>query len=307
MPSSSSTDSVRGFALLIGALCLTVCPALRANDVLPRLFTNIPVGTNFLSLGYTRSEGNVSVDPSLALDVEAELDTFLVSYSRSFGLFGQSALVSATLPYADLTLTGIVQGERVTASGDEMPDPRFKLALNLAGAPALTAEEFRSYRQRTIVGFNIEVSPPWGDYDPTRRINFGANRWTVAPELGVAHRFRRVTLEVAGGAIFFSDNDEYLVDSTLKQEPIALVRANLRYHLRRPGTWIGIGALYLNGGETTIDGEDRNDLQSKSRAGAAFSLPFARRHNLLLKFSAGVTTRIGADFNNYQLIYTYRF
>ena len=35
------------------------------------------------------------------------------------------------------------------------------------------------------------------------------------------------------------DNDEYLVDQTLKQEPIAAIRANLIYHFRRPGTWLG--------------------------------------------------------------------
>ena len=278
-----------------------------ANDVQPRLFTNVPVDTNFIALGYTRSVGNVAVDPSLALDVEAELDTYLVSYSRTFGLFGQSGIFTAVLPYADLTLSGIVQGEQVTVSGAERPDPRFRFALNLSGAPALTAKEFAGYRQQTIVGFNIEVQPPWGDYDETRRINFGSNRWTITPELGFSHRFRHFTVEGAGSLIFFSDNNEYLVDSTLKQEMIGVVRANLLYHFRRPGTWIGVAALYLSGGESTINGVDREDLQSNSRVGGALSVPFGGRHNLLLKISAGVTTRIGADFNNYGVVYTYRF
>jgi hypothetical protein len=285
-----------------------VSPSATANDVLPRLFTNVPVGMNFLRLGYTRSEGNVSVDPSLALDVDAELDTYLVSYSRSFGLFGQSSIISASLPYADLTLTGIVQGERVSASGDERPDPSFRLAMNLTGAPALTREEFRHYRQKTIVGLNLEVMPPWGDYDSSRVVNFGSNRWTVSPGLGISHRMGRFTLEGSGTLIFFSDNNEYLIDGSLSQETIATVRATLLYHFpHRPGTWVGLSGLYLNGGETTIDGEDRNDLQSNSRLGAALSWPFGRRHNLLFKISAGVTTRIGADFNNYQVIYTFAF
>jgi len=278
-----------------------------ANDVQPRLFTNIPVGLNFISLGYTRSEGNVSVDPSLALDVEAKLDTYLVSYSRSFGLFGQSALFTAALPYADLTLTGVVQGERVTASGNERPDPSFILAVNLRGAPALSLQEFAGYRQKTIVGFNIAVTPPWGDYDETRRINFGSNRWTVSPELGFSRRVGRFALEGAGSLTFFSDNTEYLVDNTLKQETIAMVRANLIYYFRRPGTWIGVSGLYLNGGQTEINGGHRDDLQINSRLGGTLSVPFGRRHNVLFKYSAGVTTRIGANFNNYQMIYTYRF
>jgi len=293
--------------LLAGLVLLVLGEPVVASDVQLRLFTNVPIGTNFIGLGYTRSVGNVAVDPSLALDVEAELHTYLVSYTRTFGLFGQAGIFTAVLPYADLTLSGIVQGEQVTASGDERPDPRFRFALNLSGAPALTAEEFAGYRQKTIVGFNIEVVPPWGDYDETRLINFGSNRWTITPELGFSHRFRHFTVEGAGSLIFFSDNREYLVDSTLKQDVIGVVRANLLYHFRRPGTWIGVGALFLSGGESSVDGVDRDDLQSNSRLGAALSVPFGGRHNLLFKYSSGVTTRIGADFDNYQVVYTYRF
>jgi len=288
------------------AFCgLFACDAY-ANDVLPRLLTNVPVDLNWVTLGYTLSEGNVSVDPSLALDVDATLHTYLMSYTRSFAAFGQSATFTAAVPYADLTLSGLFQGEFVTAQDDRFADPRFRLAFNLSGAPALKAEEFAGYRQKTIIGFDIEVSAPLGHYDETRRINFGANRWSVIPELGIGHRFKRFTVEAAASVAFFSDNDEYLIDQTLKQEPIAAIRANLIYHFRRPGTWLGVSTLYLRGGETTIDGEDRSDLQSTSRAGMSLSVPFARRHNLLFKYSRGVTTRIGADFDNYSIAYTYR-
>jgi len=277
------------------------------NDVLPRMFTNVPVNTNFLSVGYTRSRGNVSVDPSVASDVKAELDTYTLSYARSFAAFGQSALITVALPYADLKLTGIVGGAEVTRQDAAMPDPRVRLAFNLSGAPALPAAKFGGYRQHTIVGFNIEVTPPLGDYDKTRRVNFGANRWSVAPQIGFGHRFNRLTVEGALTAIFFSDNDEYLVDNTLKQDPIGVMRMNVIYDFARPGTWLGVGALYLAGGETTINGENQANLQTSSRAGVAFSWPFARRHNLLFKYSRGVTTRIGANFDNYQVQYTLRF
>jgi hypothetical protein len=108
-------------------------------------------------------------------------------------------------------------------------------------------------------------------------------------------------------AILFSPNHDYLVSSTLEQEPIGVARANLIYHFQRPGTWLGVSALYLKGGETSIDGVKRADLQSNSRVGIALSVPFARRHNVLLRYSNGVTTRIGADFDNYQVQYTLRF
>lgn len=294
--------------LLLTLILVSLAPdGTASNDVLPRLLTNVPVNVNYLSLSYTRSEGNVGVDPSLALDVEAQLDSYVMSYTRSFAAFGQSATFTALLPFSDLSLTGVVHGAATSASDAQVPDPGFRLAVNLSGAPALQLKEFAGYRQKTIVGFNLKVTAPLGHYDESRRINFGANRWSVSPELGIGRRLKRITLEGAVAAVFFSDNDEYLGNQTLKQEPIGMVRANLLYHFRRPGTWIGISSLYLRGGETTIAGDPREDLQSNSRVGVALSVPFAGRHNLLFKYSRGVTTRIGADFDNYNISYTLMF
>ena len=294
-----------GTGCVIGVLLFSASAG--ANDVQPRLFTNIPVGTNFLSFNYTRSEGNVTVDPSVALDVTAELHTYSAAYGRAFGLWGKSATFIAAVPYADLTLSGIVENQFVMASDNKLADPRFVFAVNLIGAPAMSKEEFAGYRQETIVGFNVAVTAPLGDYQQERQVNFGSNRWSISPELGISYRQGRFTLEAAGSLIVFTDNDEYLVNNTLEQEPIALVRANVLYHFNRPGTWIGIGGLYQRGGETSVNGVDRQDLQKRSRAGAAISFPIGGAHNFQLKYSSGVTTRIGADFDNYSLTYTYMF
>jgi hypothetical protein len=290
------------------AVIAALAGVVRANDIQPRLFTNAPVGTNFASLAYTRSEGNVAVDANVATDVEATLDTFVASYSHAFGLFGKSATFTAAVPYVDATVSGFVGGVATTVSDRNVGDPRFRLAVNLAGAPALTPAEFASYRQRAIVGFNLEITPPLGDYDETRAVNFGSNRWTITPELGVSRRFERFTLEGALSASLFSTNDEFLVDRTLKQDPILYARSNLLYHFARwPGAWIGVGGLYLWGGETSLDGTHRDDLQKRSRIGGAVHVPVGLRHGLQFAYSTGVTTRIGADFDNYKVAYSYRF
>lgn len=301
------TDTRNSHNTIVIVLILLASGMARGSDVQPRLFTNIPVGVNLLGVSYTRSEGNVTVDPSLAVDVEATLDTYVLSYTRAFGLFGKSATVTGALPYADLKLSGVVGGESLTVSTRARVDPSFRLAVNVLGAPALSRKAFASYRQKTIVGVNLVVSAPWGDYDADKVLNFGANRWSLSPEIGVSRRAGRVTVEFAASLIWFSDNTEYRGDSTLKQETIYMGRANLLYHFKRPGTWIGIGTLYLSGGETSVDDQDRNDLQIKSRSGAALSVPINRRHTLMFKYSTGVTTRIGADFDNYNLTYAFLF
>jgi hypothetical protein len=55
------------------------------------------------------------------------------------------------------------------------------------------------------------------------------------------------------------------------------------------GTW-------YSGGRTTVDGVDKLDLQRNTRLGATWSVPVGTRQSLKLAYSAGATTRVGADF-----------
>ena len=58
-----------------------------ANDVEPRLYSNTPVGVNFISLNYARSDGEVTFDASVPVaDVEGEIDAMVLSYSRGFSI-----------------------------------------------------------------------------------------------------------------------------------------------------------------------------------------------------------------------------
>ena len=58
-----------------------------AQDLEPRLYTNVPVGVNFLGAGYAFSEGNVLFDPAVALEnAEIEIDGPALGYGRSIAL-----------------------------------------------------------------------------------------------------------------------------------------------------------------------------------------------------------------------------
>ena len=298
-----------GSLVSIGAVFTAgVSEPARANDIQPRLFTNVPVGMNFVGVSLGHSEGNIALDPNLAVeDLTAKIDTMGLSYARSLGLWGKSSLVSVAVPYAGVSLRATVDGEPASLDRSAMLDPSFVVAVNLSGAPAMSMEEFAGYRQKTIVGLNFKVTAPLGNYDPERVLNFGANRWSLSPELGISRRAGRFTFEAAGSVTWFSDNDEYLIDSTLEQDEILVLRANVLYHFNKPGMWLGAGVMYWWGGGSFVDGQDRNDLQKTSRVGVALSVPLAPRHNLLFKVTEGVTARIGADFVNFTLAYSYRF
>ena len=63
-------------------------------------------------------------------------------------------------------------------------DPRFRFSINLFGAPALSAKEFANYQQDLIVGASLQVSAPLGQYDDSKLLNLGNNRWSFRTGTG---------------------------------------------------------------------------------------------------------------------------
>src|SRR4029450_131386 len=56
-------------ALATGFLALVaVAPAVRAQEIEPRAYANIPTGLNFVAVGYAYSQGDISVDSSVPLE-----------------------------------------------------------------------------------------------------------------------------------------------------------------------------------------------------------------------------------------------
>ena len=202
------------------AVLLASPPLIRAQELDPRLYQNVPVGLNAVLIGYGFSTGNVLFDSSLPIeDGEADVHTVFAAYVRTLDFFGRSGKVDVVLPFSDANFQGFLDGEFRTRTPTGFADPRFRLAVNLTGSPPLAAQEFAEYRQETIVGASLQVIVPLGDYDSTKLINLGSNRWSFRPEVAVSQRFRRWFFEVAGGAWLFTRNDNFFGVQTLEQNP----------------------------------------------------------------------------------------
>ena len=94
------------------ALGLAAAPAY-AQSLEPRAYANLPVGLNFLVAGYSYSQGDVLLDPSLPVsDANAKVNTLLVGYVRSVDFWGSSGSVGLVLPYAGISASG-----EITSSG----------------------------------------------------------------------------------------------------------------------------------------------------------------------------------------------
>ena len=276
-------------------LLLAAAPAT-AQELNPRVYAPAPTGGNIAMVAFGRSTGGVLFDPSLPFDdVEAGINNGTLLYGRTFGLFGRSANAVVGMPYVWGDIDGYVEGEyrRITRSG--LGDLRGQLTVNVFGAPALSPREFAAQRPNSIVGLSLAVVAPVGQYDPSKLINIGANRWSVKPEVGMSRTVGPWYLELYAGVWFFGTNDDFYGGSIREQEPIGTFQAHASYAFK-PRLWLAGNATYYIGGRTTVNGKANADLQSNSRIGVTLGLPVGRRSNLKVSWATGFTTRVGADF-----------
>jgi len=292
-------------AALVAALLGTSSVA-RAQDLEPRAYTNTPVGLNFLVVGYGYTSGGLATDPALPIeDAHLETHAALLAYARSIDVLGLSGKVDVILPYAWLSGSALVAGRPRERDISGFGDPRFRLSVNLYGAPALSLEQFTQYEQDVIIGASVAVTPPLGQYESDKLINIGTNRWSVKPEIGISKAFGRLTIEIVPGVVLYTENGDFL-GRTREQDPLFSVQGHLIYALRS-GIWAAFDATYYRGGTSTIDGTSTDTLQESTRLGLTVALPINRYQSIKLYGSTSVSTRAGGGFDGAGAVWQLRW
>ena len=158
---------------------------------------------------------------------------------------------SANLPLASGSWEGQLEGQDTSRAVTGFGDPRVALSLNFVGAPALRARDFGSYRQTTIVGAILRVTVPLGQYDPSKLINLGSNRWTFRLQVGASHAMGPWILEAYAAGWFFTTNPNFFGGSKLEQHPLATFKLHFIRSLGRR-FWIALdgGPLVAQTGVT---------------------------------------------------------
>lgn len=299
--------------LLIACALLFTPLVSAAQDLTPRAYLPLPVSSNAVILTYGFSTGEFVFDPTLPIsDTTGTIHTPVVSLFHVFDLFGRSASVTGSVPFAIGELSGTVNGEQREAVRKGMADTSFRLAVNLAGAPALPVSEFvKTPVARSLLGASVKVIAPTGQYDPSRLINIGTNRWAFKPELGYSRRAGAVLIDAAAGVWLFAANDEFLASAAnpnglrRTQDPIAAFEMHVSYDVK-PRLWISADLNYWRGGRTSVDGvEGSLSLQANSRFGVTGSVPVSRRQSLKISYSDGLVVRVGGSFRVLSVGWTY--
>lgn len=295
--------------LLMGLLISSVLAGAEiavAQEIESRLYSNAPVGLNFLVGNYTHANGILQADPDSPIqNAQLKVNTTVLGYARILDVWGMSGKFDVALPVADFSGSADVFDRNVTRDVSGLLDPAFRFSVNFIGSPALSLKEFRSYRQDLIVGASILVSAPLGQYDSSKLINLGNHRWKIRPEIGASKAIGPVIVEAAQGVVLFTDNGDYFGGHLLEQRPIYTTRANLIYRFDRGSASFNV--LYFTGGQTAIDGGLRDDRIETWRFGGALTIDVDLHHSVKLYGSRGVTQRPGTNYDILGMSWQYKW
>lgn len=296
-----------GGTLLVVLTLLAVPRVARSQDLEPRAYSNAPVGLNFVVLAYAHTDGDVAVDPTVPLtDAQITTHSGIVAYARTLDAWGRSAKFDFVAAATSLSGSAAYAGESVERDIGGLNDTRFRFTMNLFGAPAMTAREFASYHQDVNLGASLQVIAPTGQYDSSRLVNVGTNRWSFKGELGLSKALGPWTLELMPAVTLYTDNDDFLDGQARSQEPVYSVQVHVVYGFRS-GMWLALDGTYFTGGRTETDGVPSAGEFDNTRVGATFALPIDRRHSLKTYASTGTATRTGGDFTAIGLAWQYRW
>lgn len=304
-------SALRHFLFASGVCVLASGPGL-AQDMEPRRWTPMPVGTNVLGASYAFTSGEVGFDPVLGIDdATVELHSALVSYTHYFGLLGTTARVDVLLPLQSGNWEGLIDGQPASVDRDGLADPVVRFSAILLGAPAMHAAAFREQQQKersnTTLGAALAVRLPLGEYQADKLINLGNNRFALEPQLGLVHNEGLWSYELTGSVFVFTENDDFFGGHELEQDPLFALQAHVvrRFESR---WWVSGGMAYGWNGASEIDGVAKDDERSNLLYGLSFGLPVGSAQALRLSYvRSDALQNVGTDSHSVALSWSVRF
>ncbi len=305
----------RGWLLLPFFACLVITP-LMGQDLSPRAYLITPVNSNAVTLTYGFYNGGLDFNGTIPITgATGTYSVPVLTYYHSFSFFGHSANVNGSLPYAVGTFSGDVLGKHGSIYRSGLMDLSARLSVNLKGGRAMQAKEFAKWKQKMILGASLKIVAPTGQYDGTKLINWGINRWAFKPEFGYSQRFGKWVVDGYAGAWFYTTNSEAFnrpVPTPQSEKPIGSFEGHLSYDLshlakkKRLRAWASLDGNFWFGGVTTLNGiQNLETKQTASRIGGTFSLPYTSHQSLKVSYSDGTYVRFGGNYQNLQVAWQY--
>jgi hypothetical protein len=273
-----------------------------AQDLSPRAYVITPLHSNAIIMTYSFYHGSVLFDG--AAPITGATGTYSVpifAYYHSFSFFGRSANLNAALPYAVGNFQGNVAGQPHQLYRSGLLDLFSRVSVNLKGGPSMPIQEFRKWRQKTLLGVSLKVVAPTGQYDPSKLVNWGTNRWAFKPDIGYSRRWGNWVLDSYAGVWFYTANPRYYSPPTPKpqtEQPIGAFEGHLSYDVK-PRLWFSLDGNFWFGGVTSLNGiANLATRQTSSRIGVTASVPLGKHQSVKVSYSNGDYIRFGGNYQN---------
>jgi hypothetical protein len=291
------------------AAILCSLQSLWSQDLSPRAYVITPLHSNAVTLTYSFYDGGLLFNGVAPVtDATGTYSVPIFTYYHSFGFFGRSANVNASLPYAVGTFQGKVIGQAKQLYRSGLLDSTFRISVNLKGGTAMQPQQFAKWKQKTLLGVSLKVVAPTGQYDPSKLINWGANRWAFKPEFGYSKRWDKWVLDGYAGVWFYTANPQYYSPPHPKpqtEQPIGSFEGHLSYDVK-PRLWLSLDGNFWFGGVTALNGIANTDTrQTSSRIGVTGSVPVSKHQSLKCSYNNGTYIRFGGDYQNLSIAWQY--
>ena len=247
-----------------------------------RNYQLVPDGTRSFAIYGTYFQGNESADGSRVIQ-GAKVDAYLgvLQYTQTFALAGEQVQAFGILPFGQLKGSVSRPSGTTTTSVSGLGDASIGAMVGLVGAPALSAKEYSEYRPGFTLGALAKLFVPTGEYDSSRPINLGGNRWSLQLGAPIVQYLGKslgdpslVSLELTPSVTFFTVNNDPPNADTLKQRPLAKLEGHVTRNIGS-AFWVSADAFLARGGETTTDGTRDGNSQRSLGLGATAGIAFS--------------------------------
>ena len=267
-----------------------LCPQDALAQTPARFYWKTLSGANAVPVIVSSISGNSNpFDPShdvVSSDAQVDATVALAGWGHTFTLGGRSALFAVLVPMGRIEGSATVAGKTAAQTTNGFGDPMMEFDINLIGPKAQrNIPDHLRYEPGFSVDVLADLALPIGEYDSSKPLNLGQNRWygrvgmPVVWQLGDWVPGRRTTLEFLPAVWLFGNNNDY-VGQTLKTDP----KFQLDAHLSRDFTerlWGSLDLAWYYGGQATVNGVTGEKLNN---LGVGFTLGYQVNNNLGLTF-----------------------
>ena len=241
----------------LAMLTMQLGTTAHAIDVEGGDYTALPAGTDLAVLygQYAQRRSLYSQGDRVPVDARLDSDVGMLRLVHYTEVGGHIVNPQIFLPYGRLSAKG-----DLAALGHESGAADIILAAS--GWFSQPGEAV----QDGLAGY---VWLPTGDYQRTRALNLGENRWKLAVQYGHIQPIADgVLLDLVGDVTLFGANNDADDGSggrtRLTQKPLFALQSHLRYQAS-PTVDLRLGLFYTAGGETRLGGVDQDNRQSTSK------------------------------------------